>query len=210
MVDIGGANPTSSLQTLKIIIELDCAVAMDLLTQDNADTGYYETLIQDLVAVVLFFTILKPKNPKVITQAVTLESIRWGIPLQLNVSLGVEVTVDNPNYGSFKYENSTVYISYRGSIVAEAPITEDTIPAHRKHDVGTTVEIMADKLIPDAHFREDFAAGCLNFTSSTTLHGKATVLKLFKIKATTYSICDVSLFLIAQNATSVCRTKIKY
>ena len=62
-----------------------------------------------------------------------------------NVSLGLVVTVDNPNYGGFKYKNNTVYINYRGNLVAEAPIENDLIPARAKHNISTTVIIFADQ-----------------------------------------------------------------
>lgn len=164
-----------------------------------------------IVAVVLFLTILKPKQPKISTESVTLQQIRFfPFPFFLNVSLGIVVRVDNRNYGSFKYQNSTAYISYRGTVVAEAPIENDTIPARKKHDISTTMVINGEKLASNPSLAVDVLSGRLNFTSATTLHGKATVLKLLKVKATSYSTCDISLVLLAQNITTVCDTKVKY
>ncbi|XP_059636078.1 uncharacterized protein LOC132278291 [Cornus florida] len=170
------------------------------------------TIILLVVTIVLFLTILKPKEPKIITEGVTLEYVRLIIfPIfQLNVSLGVEVEIDNPNYGSFKYQNSTTHITYRGKHVADAPIAEDTIPSRGKHNVSTSVLIEGEKLVLDSNFSGDYNAGCLNFTSSTTLHGKAIVMKFIKIKATSYSTCDISVFVHENNATSVCSSKFKY
>uniref|UniRef100_A0A2N9IPJ0 COBRA C-terminal domain-containing protein n=1 Tax=Fagus sylvatica TaxID=28930 RepID=A0A2N9IPJ0_FAGSY len=85
---------------------------------------------------------------------------------------GMLVTVNNRNYGSFKYQNNTTYVRYHEEIVAEAPIEADTILARREHNISTTVNVLADKLITNPNFRGDFAAGVLNVTSETDLHGK--------------------------------------
>lgn len=164
-----------------------------------------------VVAIVLFLTILKPKQPKIATQSVTLEDIKFfPVPFFLNVSLGIVVRVDNPNYGSFKYHNSTAYVTYRGTVVAEGPIEQNTIPARGKLDIRTTVIVVGEKMVSNPLIWIDVFSGTLNFTSSTTLHGKATVLKFLKIKATSYCTCDISLVLLPQNVTAVCSSKVKY
>ncbi|XP_048438605.1 uncharacterized protein LOC125476467 [Pyrus x bretschneideri] len=104
------------------------------------------------------------------------------------------VTVKNPNYGGFKYENSTAHISYCGNVVAEAPIRDDTVPARSTHNITSVVSILADKLVTDSHFLGDMAVGVLNLTSETTLHGKVNLLKVFKMKATSYSDCNISIY----------------
>ncbi|KAK2968135.1 hypothetical protein RJ640_001157 [Escallonia rubra] len=163
------------------------------------------------VATVLFLTILKPKQPRITTPAVYLEYIKWEpFPFHLNVTLGIIVTIDNRNYGSYKYENSTAYLSYHGNVTGEAPIGEDTIPARGKHNISTNVVIQGEKIVENPNFVIDFATGSLNLTSSTTLHGKATVLKLFKTKATSHCTCNISVLVEAQNVTSVCSSKVKF
>ncbi|XP_027108724.2 uncharacterized protein [Coffea arabica] len=165
-----------------------------------------------VVGLVLFLTVLKPRKPKITTQSVTLDSIKWVvIPVfHLNITLGIVVTVDNPNYGSFKYDNSTVFVTYRGIPAAQAPIQQDTIPARAKHDVGTTVVVVVDNFSSNPYFLVDLTSGSLNFSSTTSLHGKATVLKILKIKTTTFTTCDISVNVQAQNASSVCHSEAKY
>lgn len=91
-----------------------------------------------VVTVILYFTILKPKNPEITSQPVVLEHFELMVlpALKLNVSLGIVVTVNNRNYGGFEYQNSTAYVTYRGDVVAEAPIQADTIPARREHNIS--------------------------------------------------------------------------
>ncbi|KAK6123993.1 hypothetical protein DH2020_042276 [Rehmannia glutinosa] len=170
-------------------------------------------LIVILIAVILilFFTILKPKQPKITTQQVTFEGFRLFLnPFHLEFTLGLVVTVNNPNYGSFKYDNTTAYITYRGTPATEAPIEKDTIPARGKHDISTEVVVDVDNLVSNPYYAADYATGCLNFTSLTTFHGKAKVLRFLKLKATIHSACDISVYVQYQNSSAVCKSKVKY
>ncbi|CAI9087802.1 OLC1v1021975C1 [Oldenlandia corymbosa var. corymbosa] len=166
-----------------------------------------------VVAVVLFVTVLKPKKPNLTTKSVTLDNIRLEVlPIfRLNVTLGIVVTVDNHrNYGSFKYDNSTVFVYYRKIQAAQAPVQADTIPARARHDVSATVTVVGDNLFPDPSFWVDLNSGVLNFTSSVSLHGKATAWKILKVKLTTFTTCNISVFIATQNASSFCQSKLMY
>lgn len=167
-------------------------------------------IIMVVVLVILFFTIFKPKEPHIANRYVTLEMYKADWPeLFLNFTLGIGVTIDNKNYGGFKFENTTAYVSYRGNVIGQAPIAADTISARSKHDLNTSVTIFADKLFrQDGNFTQDFLRGIVNITSASTLHGKVSVLSLFKAKATSLTICDISIFILPQQALSICKSKV--
>lgn len=165
-----------------------------------------------VVLVTLAFTLFKPKDPKIIPQSVTLEGFRLVVfpSIKGNLSLGLTVTVDNPNYGGFDYHNSTAYINYRGNLVGEAPIGKDTIRARSKHNVSASVIIFADRLAADDNFLDDFFAGVFNLTSSTLLQGKVEVFNIFKLKASGSSSCNIAVFIQNQTADWVCTSKIRF
>lgn len=168
-------------------------------------------IILIVVAIILFFTVFKPKQPDITLRSVTLQNIKFfPVPFLLNVTLGITVIVENPNYGSFKYKDSTTYVTYHETDIAEAPIEHETIPARGTHDISTNVVIVGEKMVFNPSFSGDFAAGIYNFTSSTTLHGKATALKILKIKVKSINTCDISLVPLSGNVTAVCTSKIKY
>ncbi|XP_074342324.1 late embryogenesis abundant protein At1g64065-like [Apium graveolens] len=168
-------------------------------------------IILIVVAIILFFTVFKPKQPDITLRSVTLQDIKF-VPFQLllNVTLGITVKVDNPNYGSFKYKDSTTYVTYHGTEIAEAPIEHDTIPARGTYDISTNVVIEGDKMLLNPSFIGDVAAGIFNFTSSTTLQGKATALKILKIKVKSVNTCEISVVPLSGNVTAVCNSKFKY
>lgn len=165
-----------------------------------------------IVLIILFFTLFKPKEPKITTKAVTLQKINllFFPTIQLNVTLGVVVTVDNRNYGGFKYQNGTAYVSYRGVVIAEAPVEDGRIPARGKQSISSSITIFSDKLMSNSKFSDDILSGVMNFSSTTTLHGKIIMLKYFKKKATSYSSCDIRIFLQSQSIDSVCKSKVEF
>ncbi|RDY01202.1 hypothetical protein CR513_15505, partial [Mucuna pruriens] len=129
-----------------------------------------------VVLLVLFFTVFKSKDPNIILQSVKLQSYEAEIfTLELNVSLGIVVTVQNPNHGSFTYQNSTAYLYYRGNLVAEAPLHEDTIPARKDHNISTSLTIFLD-VTKFKDLLTDYFNGVINFTSKSTLQGKVKII----------------------------------
>lgn len=161
------------------------------------------------VMVVLFFTVFKPKDPDIILQSVKLERFKLEFPtLGLNISLGVVVTVENHNHGSFTYQNSTAYVYHRGTLVAEAPLHEDTIPSRHDHNITMSFSTFADfNKLTDLF--TDYSTGVINFTSTVSLFGKVDVLNLFKMKASSYNACSFSLFVNHQTINSYCNFQFK-
>ncbi|KAJ1384340.1 Late embryogenesis abundant protein [Sesbania bispinosa] len=162
-----------------------------------------------VVLVVLFLTVFKPKDPTIILRSVEIERLILVLPtFDINASLGIVVTVENPNHGSFRYHNSTAYLNYRGNLMAEAPILEDTIPARDAHNISTSLNVFADVTkFPD--LLNDYTNGIINFTSTTTLQGKVRIMDLFKIKATSYSTCYLSVFVHDNIVNSTCNIQIE-
>ncbi|KAK7402032.1 hypothetical protein VNO78_13976 [Psophocarpus tetragonolobus] len=169
-------------------------------------------IIVTIVIVTLSFTMFKPKNPKITVQPVGLEDLASAISPNLtqNISLGMMITVGNPNYGSFEYQNSTGYVNFHDSVIGEVPIRADFVPARSMIMMNTSADFMIGKLLKDPNFWSDILQGTLNFTSETALPGKAGFLKIFKLQATSYSSCDISLNIKAKNVTSNCISKIKF
>lgn len=165
-----------------------------------------------VVLVVLFLTVLKLKEPEIVARPVNLEGFDVVVfpAIRVNVSVGVLITVKNRNYGSFKYDNSTAHISYRGNVIAEAAFENGMIPARKKHNISASLDILAEKLILDSHFLKDLLdVGVLNFTSHTIVHGKGSMLKIFKKKALSYTDCNISIVLGSQRVDSTCNTLVK-
>ncbi|KAI4305123.1 hypothetical protein L6164_028509 [Bauhinia variegata] len=170
------------------------------------------TLIFTTVIVTLIFTIFKPKDPIITIHPVDFENINqlsFASNVTLNVTLDVDIIIQNPNYASFKYHNSTAYVNYHDLVVSEVPIKAQFIPARSKINLTTSADFMVGKLIENPNFWLDFANGTLNFTSMATLPGKVTMLKIIKFNGTVNNRCDISVNISSKAVESKCLSKIK-
>lgn len=164
-----------------------------------------------VVVIALAFTIFKPKDPKIILHPEGLQNIGPSMFMNatVNVTFSTVISIENPNYGSFKFKNTTAYVNYHGDVAGEAPIVERHIPARYKLNITTSVSLVPLKLLENPHFLGDLGAGGFNLTSTATLPGKVSFLKIFKRHATVYNRCNISVFLQSKSAESICETKLK-
>lgn len=168
-------------------------------------------IIVTTVIVALALTIFKPKDPVISVYPFGLESFdNFSMSPELNVTIGMLVTMENPNYGSFKFINSTSYVKFEDTVVAEVPMESEFVPARSTINVTTHADFMVKKLIYNPKFFSDILlSGTLNMTSTAALPGKVTMLKIIKFKATAYSSCDIYFHVISMRADTKCTTKIK-
>ncbi|MED6151910.1 hypothetical protein PIB30_086885, partial [Stylosanthes scabra] len=154
--------------------------------------------------------VLHEKDPTITLQSVKVKEASLILPtFSINVSLGVLLTVENPNFGSFSYHNSTAYLKYRGRLLATAPVHEDTLPARGSLNISTSLDVYVDDMTKFLDLVGDYLKGVINFTSTTTLEGRVKVLKLFKTKATSSSFCDLSVFVNDKTVNSTCEIDVK-
>ncbi|XVF43399.1 hypothetical protein PTKIN_Ptkin02bG0037000 [Pterospermum kingtungense] len=170
-------------------------------------------VILAIVVTTLALTVFKPKNPKITLYPQGLENIGFGLGGftngTMNATIGMVVAINNPNYGRFKFKNTTSFVNYRGDVVAEVPIEQSLVPAHGKVNISTSADFMVDRLISNPSFWSDVLAGSVNFTTDATVHGKVTLLNILKLHASVPSTCDISVFIKSQSVKSTCKTKIK-
>ena len=65
--------------------------------------------------------------------------------LQLNITLGVVVRINNPNYGKFKLKSTTSFVNYHETMVAEFPSEHETVPACGTLNINTSAENVCRK-----------------------------------------------------------------
>ncbi|KAL5132146.1 hypothetical protein HKD37_12G034872 [Glycine soja] len=127
-------------------------------------------------------------EPNIIVHPVGLENFALLTNVTGNVSLGMLITIENPNYENFEYPNATGYVKFLDTVVGQVPIVGELVPPRSQINVNTSANFMVSKLINDPNFLSDFLSGIVNFTSTASLPGKAHMLKIIKFKATVYSL----------------------
>lgn len=166
-------------------------------------------IIATIVIVTLIFTVFKPKDPVISVHLADFDFLSPNLTMN-NVTLGMVITIANPNFGSFKYQNSIGYITYHDTVVGSVPVQKELVPARSEINVSTSATFMIGKLMRDPQFWTDVIPGMkFNLTSTTELPGKAIVLNYIKLKARASSLCDISVDLKPSGVKSSCISKIK-
>ncbi|KAL8253531.1 hypothetical protein R6Q59_031752 [Mikania micrantha] len=151
------------------------------------------TVIFIVVSIVLYFTVFKPKDPQVIAHPTNLENLHVQLfpNVSINATLVLTLTINNRNYGSFKFKDSIANVYYRRMLVAELPIEHSEVPARGSLTMTAYANVTGDRMATDPNFYNDIGTGHLNFTSTSVMHGKVGVLKIIKVGAKVDSICDI-------------------
>ncbi|XP_062167347.1 late embryogenesis abundant protein At1g64065-like [Alnus glutinosa] len=152
-----------------------------------------------ILMVILAFTVFKSKRPVTSYDNLSIEDLDVSLDIAkvkvyLNVTLGVDISIHNPNKVGFKYQNSTALLNYRGDLVGELPLLAGDITAGGTEHLNLTLTVMADRLLSSSNIFSDVTSGVLPFNTFVKLSGKVKIL-FFKIHADTSSSCDFNIYI---------------
>lgn len=147
-----------------------------------------------LLLLTLGLTVFKTKNPVTTVDAVTLDDLDVSfdiarLQVHLNVTVKADLSIQNPNRVSFKYDTTSALLQYKGKAIGEAPLPAAKIGSRQTHPMNISLTVMADRLLSDSTLYSDVMAGALHFTTYVKLSG--VVHLLFKIHVKTSSTCDL-------------------
>ncbi|CAL0329472.1 unnamed protein product [Lupinus luteus] len=151
-----------------------------------------------LLFVILGFTVFKAKHPITTVDSVTLKNLDVNLDIlrlrvDLNVTLNVDASVENPNKVGFKYSDSTALLNYRGKLIGEAPLPAGEISSDETKGFNLTLTIMADRLLSDSQLYSDFTSGTLPLNTFLTISGKVNILGFIKVHVVSSSSCDFAV-----------------
>ncbi|KAI3473067.1 hypothetical protein Pfo_030359, partial [Paulownia fortunei] len=149
-----------------------------------------------LLFLILGLTVFKAKRPVTTVNSVSLDDLDFSVDIArlrvlLNVTLGVGISVNNPNRVGFKYTNSTAFLRYRGNDVGEVPVPSGKIGARDTRSLNLTLTLMADRLLSNSALYSDVISGTLPFQTYIRIAGKVRIL--FNIHVVTYTTCDLEI-----------------
>ncbi|KAG6552099.1 hypothetical protein Mapa_006408 [Marchantia paleacea] len=157
-------------------------------------------LVFVILILILSFTVFKAKDPRITVTGMSLQSFAASLdPIRLSwrldVSLHLNVTVRNPNVASFKYENSSTYLFYRGLEVGRAAIPAGKVEAKKSSEFSTYLEIKAVDVPNDANLTSDVMAGIIPVSTYSRIRGRLNVINIFKRHAISTSDCSANLII---------------
>ncbi|XP_004492603.1 uncharacterized protein [Cicer arietinum] len=168
------------------------------------------------VCVVLALTLFKPKQPITKISSATLQGISPrltfpSIDVQLNVTLDIKIQVENRNRASFKHEDGTSFLMYKGVEVGETDIFPGLIPARSSSILPCRLTLQADKLASNmTGFIRDLMSGKLTLETVTKIPGRVTFLGFIKKHIVAVSNCQFGIgFPDLEIKTQICKNKAK-
>ncbi|GFP94619.1 hypothetical protein PHJA_001606300 [Phtheirospermum japonicum] len=180
-----------------------CAVAAALL------------LIQAAVVVALIFTVFRVKDPIIQMNGVTVERLdlvsgTTATPRPgSNMTLNADVSVKNPNFASFRYQNTTTAIYYRGAVIGEARGPPGRARARRTMRMNITVDVMTDRVMSQPGLGSDISSGLLTMSSYTVVGGRVKIL-MMRRHVTVRMNCSMTVNVSSQALQQMrCRRKVK-
>ncbi|KAK6779970.1 hypothetical protein RDI58_022154 [Solanum bulbocastanum] len=151
-------------------------------------------LLLGLLLLILGLTVFKTKKPVTTVDAVSLDDLDVSfdiarLQVHLNVTVKADLSVQNPNRVSFKYDTTSALLQYKGQVIGDAPLLAGKIGSRQTHSMNISLTVMADRLLSDSSLYSDVIAGALHLTTYVKLSG--VVHLLFKIHVKTSSTCDL-------------------
>lgn len=151
-----------------------------------------------LLVVMLALTVFKPRKPITRVDSISIKDLHTSLhlfemKLNVNLTLNVDVSVENRNKYGFKYYDGSSELNYRGELIGEAPIPNGELPPDETNRMNLTLTLMADRLLTNSHFISDVATGALPLNTLVRISGEVNIFGLIKLHAGATSSCDFSV-----------------
>ncbi|XP_031261965.1 uncharacterized protein LOC116120166 [Pistacia vera] len=168
-----------------------------------------------VVVLILALTVFKTKQPKTQLQSAKVEGIAPRVTLptlnfQLNLTLDLQILVENPNHASFRHGTGNSILVYRGDQVGEADIYPGLIPSDGSTTLPCRLTVQVDKFASDiTTLIGDIMGGQVVMETHTKIPGRINFLGIFKKHVVTSSDCKFTIGFPAMNITNQeCKNKL--
>ncbi|KAK1563132.1 hypothetical protein Q3G72_022813 [Acer saccharum] len=173
-------------------------------------------LVLSIILLVLALTVFKLKQPRTQIQSVQLDGIapRFSFPkidFQLNITLDLQILVENRNPASFKHGTGKSFLLYQGNQVGDTDIYPGLIPARGSTTLPCRLTLQVDKLADDSHLIRDVLGGKLVMDTRTQIPGRVNFLGIFKKHIQATSECRFTVgFPDMKILNQECKNKAKF
>ncbi|XP_057470064.1 uncharacterized protein LOC130759025 [Actinidia eriantha] len=156
--------------------------------------------------VIVFFsmTVMKFRTPKFRVRPATSFDTFDVQPSSFNLRMNTQLGIKNTNFGPYKYGNSTIYFSYKGTQVGSAMISKSKANFRRTKKVNVAVDLITPtNLANNSELASDISSGILPLTSTSRLTGKIEIMFIFKKKRSVNMNCTMDLNISAKQLQNI-------
>ncbi|XP_061995606.1 late embryogenesis abundant protein At1g64065-like [Rosa rugosa] len=144
-------------------------------------------VFQIIVITVLALTVMRVKSPKFRIQAITVEELNTTSNPSLTMRFIAEVSVKNPNFGRYKYDQTSISFIYKGTQVGDAVVPQETArtKATRKTIVSGAVTTI------NSNLASDISSGSMTLSTYSKINGKVYLMNMIKKKKSAEMKCTM-------------------
>ncbi|KAA8520888.1 hypothetical protein F0562_011561 [Nyssa sinensis] len=137
-------------------------------------------VLQSIAILAFALIVLRVKSPEVKLSSVAIKNLSYGTAPSpsVNVTMTAELTINNKNFGGFKYEKSNTTVSYGNAKIGDMKINTGRVRARGTGSVNVTVQVRSNELSDNQNFSSDISSGLLKLSSYGRLSGRVHVLKM--------------------------------
>lgn len=152
--------------------------------------GIAFVVFQTIVIVIFALTIMKVKTPKFRVRSGNFQNS--GNTTTLDISLNGQFRVKNTNFGTYKYDSSSVTFLYRGTPVGSSVIPKSKAKLLSTKKIDFIVQLSSTS---NSELSNDISSGSVPLTTTSRLNGKVTLMFIMKKKKSTNMNCTMDLVL---------------
>lgn len=154
-------------------------------------------VLLSIFILVFALVVLRPKSPSVKLRSVAVKSLRYTTsPFpSLNATLIAEISVENPNFGSFKFDNSTASFLYEGTQISGKKSAKGNVNARETKRINLSLEVRSSRLTEAQNLVNDLNSGIVKLSCRARFIGKVHLVKILKTKKSKDMNCNMSLSL---------------
>jgi Late embryogenesis abundant protein len=145
------------------------------------------TAILGFVILILYFTVLKVRDPTLALNSVKVDKFRFNTSMSqqnfisANVTLVSEISIKNPNMVSFNFDRTVTKFDYHEDTIGVAYAPAGRLGAQKATKLNVTMDVLADRIMEDSNVTANILFdGELGLTSYTSVKGRASVFGLCK------------------------------
>ncbi|KAE8662044.1 Detected protein of unknown function [Hibiscus syriacus] len=138
-----------------------------------------------IIVIILSFLVFRVQDPMISLNSVTIQSLEVStkgiLSADVNLTLLADVSVKNPNAVTFKFDNGTMMVYYRGRVVGEGTRFKGKAKPRRTLRRNVTVEIDPENFLTDPDFVTDIIGSKgVNISSYTRISGRINIMNIIK------------------------------
>ncbi|GMN31873.1 hypothetical protein TIFTF001_003431 [Ficus carica] len=155
-------------------------------------------VFQGIVITIFALTVMRVKSPKLrLGNNIRFQNLTTGTEQSpsFDMSFAAQVRVKNPNFGPYKFHDTTATFAYDGVTVGEVLILKSKagLKSTKKIDVAVNLSSSALQSSSTSKLGNELSGGALTLTSTAKMSGKVELMLMMKKKKSAEMNCIITV-----------------